>query len=719
MAELKVAWQLREFNTLIGKEIERLDGVDKASGFAKYSADWNTPGTLQGRLLTSPYAHARIKSLDVSAVKNVPGVRAVYVFPDRAPKADGKLYEIKFEGDPLVAVAADTAAQAADGLRAVQIEYEILPHFVDEFDLAGAIDRGLAKPQRDSEDGDIGAALKAADAKVRGYYGIRTITHCCLEPHGSHCEWKGQDLDVHLSTQNVSGTAGQFAGAPEIGVDASRVTISCDYMGGGFGSKFAADEWGVAAAVMAKQTGKPVKLMLDRATELKAAGNRPSAFAEVLIAADENGKITVWDSHHWGTNGFKGGTVSPTVVPYVVIPKNRRVRATGLTTHLGPDRAWRAPNHPQACALTCTAIDDLAAELDMDPYEVFMANLDLTQRPDVYAAEMKRAAELIGWHDKWKGRKKWVDGPIHYGLGMGLHTWGGRAGNAKARIVVNPDGAVETFAGTQDLGTGTRTCIAQVVAESFGLPLSGVKVNIGSSKFPASGPSGGSTTIGGVAGAHRRQALRVLGKLFDLVAAKYSVPADQLRAAGGQILQGEKAVCTWAEACRLIGPMKLEVETEDGKPVDDGLTSQGVGGVQMVEVAVDAETGVTRIVKYVCVQDIGLVVNRKLAASQVYGSMIMCIAYALSEERIVDTLTGQFLNANLKDYKLARIGDIGELIVEFYEPDSEYNRGVVGLGEPPVISGGAAISNAVANAIGKRVPVLPLTPKRVLETLYA
>ncbi len=718
MAELKVAWKPREENELIGKEIDRLDGVDKASGYAKYSADWNTPGTLQARLLASPYAHARIKKLDVSAVMNVPGVRGVYVFPGRAPK-DNQLYEIKYEGDPLVAVAADTAAQAADGLRAVRIEYELLPHFVNEFDLAGAHERGLARPQRDSEDGDVGAALKAADTVVRGYYGIHTITHCCLEPHGSHCEWRGEELDVHLSTQNVSGTAGQFAGAPEIGIDASRVTVMCDYIGGGFGSKFAADEWGVAAAVLAKQTGKPVKLMLDRATELKAAGNRPSAFAEVVIASDENGKITAWDSHHWGTNGFKGGTVSPTVMPYVVIPKNRRIRATGLVTHLGPDRAWRAPNHPQACALTCTAIDDLAAALEMDPYEVFMANLDLTQRPDVYAAEMRIAAELIGWKEKWKGRKKWVEGPIHRGLGMALHTWGGRAGNAKARIVINPDGAVETFAGTQDLGTGTRTVIAQVVAETFGLPLSGVKVNIGSSKYPASGPSGGSTTVGGVSGAHRRQALRALGKLFDLVAAKYSVPADQLRAAAGKIWQGEKEVCTWQQACRLIGPMRLEVETEDGRPVDDGLTSQGVGGVQMVEVAVDAETGVTRIVKYVCVQDMGLIINRKTAESQVLGSMIMCIAYALSEERIVDDLTGQFLNANLRDYKLARIGDIGELVVEFYEPDSEYGRGVVGLGEPPVISGGAAISNAVANAIGKRVSVLPLTPKRVLETLYA
>ncbi|MCA9055766.1 MAG: molybdopterin-dependent oxidoreductase, partial [Planctomycetaceae bacterium] len=570
---------------------------------------------------------------------------------------------------------------------------------------------------RESSDGDPGAALEKADDVVRGYYGIHTITHCCLESHGSYCEWKGDNLDVHLSTQNVSGTPGQFAGAPEIAIPVDQVTVECQYIGGGFGSKFAADEWGIAAAVLAKEAGKPVRLMLDRATELKVAGNRPSAFADVQIAADEDGKISLWESHHWGSKGFKGGTVSPTVMPYVITPKNRRVRATGITTHQGGDRAWRAPNHPQACALTSTAIDDLAAELEEDPYKVFMDNLDLTQRPNVYAEEMKIAAELMGLQEKWKGRGKWKDGAIAHGLGMAIHTWGGRAGNAKARIVINPDGAVETFAGTQDLGTGTRTIIAQVVAESFGIPLTDVKVNIGSSKFPVSGPSGGSTTIGGVSGAHRRQCLKALGKLFDLVAAKHSVPAAELSAAGGNIKQGDKVVCSWKDACRLIGPMKLEVETEDAKPVDDGLTNQGVGGVQMAQVEVDTETGVTRMVKYVAVQDMGTVINTKLAESQILGAMIQCISYALSEERIVDDLTGRFLNANLREYKLPRIGDIGELVVHIYQPDSEYSRGVVGLGEPPVISGGAAISNAVANAIGKRVPVLPLTPKRVLDTL--
>lgn len=718
MAERTVAWKPRNENKILGTYVDRIDGVEKASGHAKYSTDVNPQGTLFARLLTSPHAYAKITALDVEPAKKVAGVCAVYVFPGRQPGA-----AILFEGHPIVAVAAETPAQAADGVNAIRIEYEVLDHFVDETNLAVGYERGRAKPQKASEEGDLGGALADADTVVSGFYGIRTITHMCLEPHGSHCQWPADgELLVHLSTQNVSGTPNQFA--QPLGIDAAKVTVNCEYIGGGFGSKFSADEWGVACAALSRETGRPVRLHLDRATELQIAGNRPSGFAEVTLACDENGKITAWDSHHWGTSGPDGGTVSQ--VPYVIVPKNRRVKVTGLATNCGPARAWRAPNHPQACALTDTAIDDLAAEMEMDPYDLFLKNLDLVgsdanpkdvYRRSVYADEMAIAARLMDWKGLWKPRGLWTEGHEKHGLGMGLHTWGGRAGGGKCTVRIRPDGTVETMAGTQDLGTGTRTVIAITLAETFGIPLSKVKVNIGSSKYPACGGSGGSTTVGGVSGPHRRAGLQALWKIFDLVAAKHKVDAASLSAVDGQIKSGDKTVCSWEEAARLTAPMGLEVAGEG--PADDGLTNDQVGGVQMAHVAVDPETGVVRMVKYVAVQDMGTIINRKAAESQILGAMIMCIAYALSEERIMDNATGRFINANLRDYKLPRIGDIGELVVELYEPDSEYARGVVGLGEPPVISGGAAISNAVANAIGKRVPILPLTPKRVLDTLRA
>jgi xanthine dehydrogenase YagR molybdenum-binding subunit len=720
MAELKVDWKPKGENAIFHHPVERIDGVEKGSGFAKYSTDYTGEGALQVRLLTSPHAHAKIRRLNVEPAKGVAGVRDVYVFPQRAPEGE-TLYEVNWEGTPIAAVAADTPAQAAQGVKAIEIEYEELEHFVDEQDLETAEARGLTKPgSRDTIEGDPDAAIRGADVVHKGRYGIHTITHCCLEPHGSTCRWNGDDkLDVQLSTQNVSGTGGQFAGAPEIGIDAANVTVNCDYVGGGFGSKFAADEWGIACAVLAKRTGRPVQLHLDRATELQIAGTRPSAFADVTIAAKADGTIVGWDSHHWGTNGMGGGTVSQ--VPYVLQAEHHRARTTGLVTNTGPARAWRAPNHPQACALTCTAVDDLAAALEMDPLDVFMKNADLCTAsqspnpPEVYRAEMEIAERLMDWKAKWKGRGKWEENGWKRGLGMALHTWGGRAGGGKCTIKVHQDGTVETFAGSQDLGTGTRTVIAQVVAETFGLLLDAVQVHIGSSKYPQSGASGGSTTVGGVSGPHRRAAIDALGQIFDKVAAQHNVDAGQLAAKDGKIVAGDREVCSWQQAARLVGPMGLEVMGEG--PQDDGLTSTGVGGVQMVDLSVDPETGRVRINKYVAVQDMGTIVNQLLAKSQVLGAMIQCIAYGLSEERIMDNASGKFINANLRDYKLPRLGDIGELVVEFYEPDSQYNRGVVGLGEPPVIAGGAAIANAVANALGVRVPVLPLTPKRILDAL--
>lgn len=730
MAEPTVSWKPREENTLIGTEIPRIDGIEKASGRAKYMADTNTPGTLFGKLLVCQHAHAKVKRLNVEPARQVKGVHAVHIFRD----VDSV---VRWDGTLIAAVAAERPEIAEDAVRAIQVEYEVLPHFVDEVDLEAAKkldaehcdEKGKIKPEAEKqghvqrvkarkpkEEGDVDGAIKNAPVVSKGYYGLPTITHMCMEPHGSHCEWMSDDkLKVHLSTQNVSGTAGQIAGP--LGMDAANVEIICEYIGGGFGSKFSADEWAVACARLAKEAGRPVRLTLDRPTEQKTAGNRPSGFAEVTLAADKDGKILAWDSHHWGTNGMGGGTVRSSLLPYVYQFKPFRRRESGIVTNNGPARAWRGPTHPQACQITDTAIDDLAAKLGMDSYDVFLKNLDKAERnPDTYAAEMAIGAKLIDWKAKWHPHGKGAGrGAVKRGLGMAVHSWPGTAGKGNCNLRIHPDGTVETFLGTQDLGTGTRTVIAITLAETFGIPMSAVKVNIGRNTYPPCGPSGGSTTVGGVSGPNRRAGLEALAKIFDLVATKYGVDAGSLKAKDGKIVSGDKVVCTWKQATGLLGVMPLEIAGTG--PKGDGLTDQHAEGVQMADVSVDTETGQVRINKYVCVQDCGLIIDLLTAKSQVLGAMTMCVAYALYEERIVDNETGRFINADLENYKLPRIGDIGELVAEMYQPDSQYARGVIGLGEPPVISGGAAISNAVANAIGVRVPVLPLTPQRVLEAL--
>ncbi len=405
------------------------------------------------------------------------------------------------------------------------------------------------------------------------------------------------------------------------------------------------------------------------------------------------------------------------------MPKNYRRKATGIITDNEPSVAWRAPNHPQACAITQTAYDDLAAKMQADSLDIFLRNLeniDSPEKAEVYAEELRIAADLIAWREHWhphgKGKRQ---GSVVEGLGIGIHKWAGTANDSNCLLKIHPDGGVESYCGTQDLGTGTRTVCAIVLAETFGLPIDAVKVNIGSSTYPFSGASGGSTTVGAVSESHRRAAQDALAQIFELVAAKLEVPADQLEAYNGKISvvgYSDKAL-SWKQACSLIGIKPLEVTSSYKRGGASPLSSSNVAGCQMAHVAVDTDTGVVKIKKMVAVQDMGLIINRKTAESQIYGALIMSISAALFEQRINDPKTGAFLNAEMDNYRLPRLGDIGDLVIHLHEPESERARGVIGLGEPPVISGCAAISNAVCNATGVRVPNLPMTPKRVLDAL--
>jgi xanthine dehydrogenase YagR molybdenum-binding subunit len=256
-----------------------------------------------------------------------------------------------------------------------------------------------------------------------------------------------------------------------------------------------------------------------------------------------------------------------------------------------------------------------------------------------------------------------------------------------------------------------------VVADTLGLPLNAVKVVIGDNRLPTSGSSGGSTTIGGISASSRRASIDALDQLFAKVAPSLDAKPEELEAVKGRIqVKGAPARgMTWKQACTKLGTMPLTVRGKNPGPGQ--LTSSGVGGVQMADVSVDIETGVVKINKIVAVQDCGLIIDLKTAESQVYGSLIMGVAYALYEEKVMDPTTGRMLNPNMEFYKLAGIGDIGELVVHMMTGKGYDERGVIGLGEPPVVSPGAVIGNAIANAIGARVSVMPFTPERVLEAL--
>jgi xanthine dehydrogenase YagR molybdenum-binding subunit len=556
---------------------------------------------------------------------------------------------------------------------------------------------------------------------VEGTYGNEAITHCCLEAHGLVAEWEDdKNVLIHHSTQSVSSVGGQLAQA--LGLPAGNVRVKMEHIGGGFGSKFPNDPWGTETTKLSQMVGgKPVKYMLERDAELMVAGARPSAFARVKVGAKKDGTITAWESESWGTGGV--GNIGMPPYPYVWQIPNRRMRHHVVATNTGPQRAWRAPNHPQACLVTMAALDDLAARLNLDPLELFLKNIELTGvRSSVYREELLKAAEMIEWKKNWRPRGEGAPGStrtVKRGLGLSLHTWQGGPHASDCDVTIHPDGSVEVKLGSQDLGTGTRTVIQIVAAETLGLPLEAVKVHIGDNRYPASGSSGGSTTVGGVSSSTRRAAVDALNLLLEKVAPALNAQPDQLEAAGGRIrvTSDPSRSMSWQQACARLGTQPITARGKQPAPGQPPLATGGVGGVQMADVSVDVETGIVKMNKFVAVQDCGLIIDVKTAESQVYGAMIMGVCYALYEERIMDAKTGRMLNPNMEFYKLAGLSDIGEFKVQMMTGKGHDERGVVGLGEPPVVSPGATISNAVANAIGVRVSTIPLTPDRVLAAL--
>ncbi|HTD21982.1 MAG TPA: xanthine dehydrogenase family protein molybdopterin-binding subunit [Terriglobales bacterium] len=778
------SWPQPEQRPLLGKRISRVDGPVKVSGRAKYTYDVHRPGMLFGKVLRSPYAHAKVVSIDTSAAEKMPGVKAVQIVQDTGT-------EIHWAGDDIVAVAAVDEPTAEDAIRAIKVEYQPLSHFVNDFDqpqnvaedttpvsqsdlgdmfrnqvpepqiiaivqrkgvsfdvsdqvvdsmrqqkVGEALIKALqAAPKKEAQEnkspyrkaadvvrGDPDAAFKEAEVVSEGVYGCPVITHCCLETHGLIVEWTDDDhLMVYTSTQNVSGVANEYARALKIPV--TNVHVHQDHMGGGFGSKFGADRWGIAAAQLSKKAGgKAVRIMLERDSELMVAGARPSAFARVKVGAKKDGTLLAWDSESWGTGGPGGGGAPP--IPYVFSIPNRRIQHVAVQTNIGPARAWRAPAHPQGCLITMGALEDLAAKLNMDPLDMFLKNLqiaappqDTFHRADTYRDELLIAADLIGWKANWRPRGKNGDGPVKRGLGLSIHTWGGRGHNSNCGLTIAPDGSVDLKMGTQDLGVGNRTAIQIVAADSLGIPLDQVQLNIGDNQYPASGASGGSSTIGGVSTSTRRAAVDALNQLFAKVAPALNAQPADLEAVNStiRVKSDPSRSLNWKDACSKLGTQAIQVVGKNPGP--GNLNSSGVGGAMMADVSVDTETGIVKMNKMVCVQDCGLVVSLKTAESQCYGAMIMGVATTLYEEKIMDPVNGRMLNPNMEFYRLANIGDVGEMVVHMMTGKGYDERGPIGLGEPCMVSPSAAISNAVANAIGVRVPFLPITPDRVLAAL--
>src|SRR3954453_23496093 len=445
--------------------VKRLDGPEKVTGRARYSYDINRPGMIYGKIVRSPYPHARIVSVDLAAAQKAPGVKAALAWKEPGTQA-------MYQGDPVAAVAADTEERAMDAARLVRVRYEPLPHLAN-VEQAMAVTApavfpgGNTRQATQEETGSLPDGFSKAAHIVEATYSTHVITHVCLETHGCVCEWDGDKLTAWISTQAVVQSAQQFAQALDI--PQSNVHCITQYMGGGFGSKFGPDAQGIICAKLAKQANAPVKLMLDRKEEHLDTGNRPSATAHIRAGVSSDGTLTAFEAESWGTGG--AGASSGFPLPYIYNFPNRKRVHRDVYINAGLQRAMRAPGHPQGCFLTEILMDELADQVKMDPVAFRVKNLPPAAPNAMWAEYFARGAKAFGW-DKRHPTGDPTAGPIKTGMGVSAHRWGGAGRGSHAHVDITSDGGVVIKCGTQDLGTGTRSMIAVIAAETFGLPVS-------------------------------------------------------------------------------------------------------------------------------------------------------------------------------------------------------------------------------------------------------
>ncbi len=731
--------------TVVGTPTPRVDGVPRVTGRARYTHDARWPDLLVGRFLRSPHPHARLVRIDSRRAAAMPGVWLVWHRdqPPAVERFEGRdlfAEELPYEGAEVAFLVAANERIAEDALAAIEVEYEQLrfTHTLDAALAEGAAPTllgnktNLVDPEGEVyQRGSVERGLQDADVVVDLTFTTPRAAHCCLETHGSVARWEGDHLTVWHSTQGINRCKESLADALDMPMD--QIRIICEYVGGGFGSKFAAEHYTLLAALASKATQRPVSAWLDRAEEHLVAGYRPSSRQRVRLGARQDGTLTLIAHEAWictGAYGESGPIVGGPAKDLYASP-NVRTATWTVRTNTDAHRAFRAPGYVEGTFALEGAMDALAEKLGLDPLDLRLKNYAecSPSRDTPYTDKRLREAYQIGaGRMAWRSRaeRPAPSGAWKRGWGMATQIWGGGGGPpAKAIVKLEPDGTAEVLLGVQDLGTGTRTVLAQVAAEELALPLDRVRVVLGDTQGTPFGPgSGGSVTLASTTPAVRNAVHDALRQLFGIAAYMLGMPdeaPDRFCTEQGEIVyrpDPAKRISFDQVAAKMGNHMIVGSGARGPNPDDAAINTFGA---HFTEVDVNTRTGQVRVNKVVAVHDIGRVVNPLTATSQVIGGVNMALGYALMEERAFNARTGLQLSANLEDYRLVTIDDAPEVEVAFVDgADVQANSvGSKGLGEPPIIPLAAAVANAVAEAIGVRITSLPLTPDRILTALSA
>ncbi|MCC4605109.1 aldehyde oxidoreductase molybdenum-binding subunit PaoC [Xanthomonas campestris] len=709
---------------IVGKPVDRIDGPRKTTGQAPYAYEHHDlPGrAAYGHVVGAGIAKGTIRSIDLSAARNAPGVLGIVTAQNAGALHKGKLNTANLLGGPeiqhyhqaIAVVIAETFEQARAAGQLIKVDYG---RHVGAYDLEKA--RGAAKVTKaggapNSNVGDFAGAFGAAPVQLDAEYTTPDHSHAMMEPHASIAMWEGDRLSVWTSNQMIAWGARDLA--TTLGIPRENVRIMSPYVGGGFGSKLFLRADAVLAALAAREVGRPVKVMLPRPLIANNTTHRPATIQRIRLGAGRDGKLTAIAHETWSGDLPDGEPeIAAAQTQLLYAGANRLITTRLAVLDLPEGNAMRAPGEAPGLMALEIAMDEMAEKLQMDPVKFRVVNdtqvdPENPQRPFSQRQLVKcleEGAKRFGWSKRSAKPANTRDGRWLVGMGVAAAFRNAPVMTSGARMRLEQGGRVVVETDMTDIGTGSYTIIAQTAAEMLGVPLDWVDVRLGDSSFPASAGSGGqwganSSTAGVYAASV---------KLREAVAARLGLDpfADgHVRAGGKRIALGDAAA---------NGALVVEDKIEFGDLAKKQQLS--TFGAHFVEVGVDIATAEIRIRRMLAVCAAGRILNPKSARSQVIGGMTMGAGAALMEELAVDKRFGFFVNHDLAGYEVPVHADIPHQEVIFLEESDPMSSPMKakGVGELGICGVAAAIANAVYHATGVRVRNYPVTLEKLLPHL--
>jgi xanthine dehydrogenase YagR molybdenum-binding subunit len=732
---------------VVGTPLERVDGQAKVTGAATYTADHRLPHLAHAVLVTSAIAQGRIESIDAVAAASVPGVLAVLTH-ENAPRARGRLgrdaednhaiqalqdAEIRYAGQPVAVVVAETLEQAREAARRVVLMYkETAPQLgLDPVRGRSFRPRHVAYEKPDTARGAAKTALERSPVRLEAVYTTSRLTQNPMEPHATIASWDGpRELTLHDATQGLFDCRARVAKI--FGLRPGDVRVVSPYLGGGFGSKGPVWSHVIIAVLAAKHVGRPVKLALERPQMFGPVGWRGRTRQTVALGAERDGTLTTVQHHTLAETSTFDSFMEPCGLPARMLYSS----GTSVTTHRLVRASIATPSYARApgwatgtFALEC-AMDELAWALGMDPVELRLRNHadedPASGRPwsSKHLRECYRiGAARFGWHQRPPQPGVWREGGRRIGWGMATSVYPTHRSEASALARLHDDGTLLVETGSQDLGTGTYTILTQIAADALGTSPGRVSVRLGDTRLPESPLSGGSQTAASAGSAVHEAVCALRAQLVrlavgDAASPLHGAPADAVCVEDGRIFDSRVFGKGESLESLLVRQGRAHVETRaTAAPGPEAKRyAMYAFGAQFAEVRVDHELGIVRVSRMVGVFDVGRALNARTARSQLLGGMVWGIGMALIEDTVIDGRLGRVVTANLADYHVPVDADVPDLDVSWIgAPDEHVNAvGAKGVGELGITGTAAAIANAVFHATGRRVRDLPITLDKVL-----